>query len=86
MTVHFLLSLVVNVVHRVGHQIAAPVEYHDRCQMETWAKTDSTPDMFPEYRCLPNHLFTTVKNHRVLFQAAARAVQGRDEAGGCGSP
>ena len=49
---HFLLSLVVNVVHRVGHQIAAPVEYHDRCQMETWAKTDSTPDMFPEYRCL----------------------------------
>ena len=52
MTVRFLLSLVVNVVHRVGHQIAAPVEYHDRCQMETWAKTDSTPDMFPEYRCL----------------------------------
>ena len=37
---------------KVGHQIAAPVEYHDRCQMETWAKTDSTPDMFPEYRCL----------------------------------
>ena len=36
----------------MGHQIAAPVEYHDRCQMETWAKTDSTPDMFPEYRCL----------------------------------
>ena len=82
---HILLSLVVNVVHRVGHQIAAPVEYHDRCQMETWAKTDSTPDMFPEYRCLPNYLFTTVKDHRVLFQAAARAVQGRDEAGGCGS-
>ena len=40
-------------IHRVGHQIAAPVEYHDRCQMETWAKTDSTPDMFPEYRLLP---------------------------------
>ena len=50
----FVLNLVVNVLHRVGHQIAAPVEYHDRCQMETWAKTDSTPDMFPEYRCLPN--------------------------------
>ena len=43
------------VFYRVGHQIAAPVEYHDRCQMETWAKTDSTPDMFPEYRCPTQH-------------------------------
>ena len=49
----YALTMVLNVVHRVGHQIAAPVEYHDRCQMETWAKTDSTPDMFPEYRCPP---------------------------------
>ena len=66
-TVCFLLSSLVNVVHRVGHQIAAPVEYHDRCQMETWAKTDSTPDMFPEYRCLPHCFLTMVNNHGVLF-------------------
>lgn len=41
---------------RVGHQIAAPSTYHDRCQMETFEKTDSTPDMFPEYR-QPSGLF-----------------------------
>jgi len=46
---------------RVGHQIAAPVEYHDRCQMETWAKTDSTPDMFPEYRQPPGQFKAGMK-------------------------
>lgn len=34
---------------RVGHQIAATSEYHDRCLMETYLETDTTPDMFPEY-------------------------------------
>eukprot|EP00092_Neocalanus_flemingeri_P026455 GFUD01028676.1.p1 GENE.GFUD01028676.1~~GFUD01028676.1.p1 ORF type:complete len:766 (+),score=253.03 GFUD01028676.1:56-2353(+) len=40
----------------VGHQIAAAPDYHDRCQMETYLETDSTPDMFPEYR-LPTGTF-----------------------------
>eukprot|EP00090_Calanus_glacialis_P032340 TRINITY_DN53588_c0_g1_i1.p1 TRINITY_DN53588_c0_g1~~TRINITY_DN53588_c0_g1_i1.p1 ORF type:complete len:772 (-),score=281.52 TRINITY_DN53588_c0_g1_i1:542-2857(-) len=35
---------------KVGHQIAATPDYHDRCLMETYLETDSTPDMFPEYR------------------------------------
>jgi len=35
---------------KVGHQIAATPEYHDRCLMESYLETDSTPDMFPEYR------------------------------------
>jgi len=35
---------------KVGHQIAATNDYHDRCMMETYLETDSTPDMFPEYR------------------------------------
>ena len=62
-------------IHRVGHQIAAPVEYHDRCQMETWAKTDSTPDMFPEYRC-PS--ITVVK---ISFFAPFRQPPGQFKAG-----
>jgi len=35
---------------KVGHQIAATDEYDARCLMETYLDTDSTPDMFPEYR------------------------------------
>jgi len=35
---------------KVGHQIAATDEYDARCLMETYLETDSTPDMFPEYR------------------------------------
>lgn len=35
---------------RVGHQIEASQEYHDRCALETYLDTDCTTDMFPEYR------------------------------------
>jgi len=42
---------------RVGHQIAATSEYHDRCLMENFLDTDTTPDMFPEYP-LPQTNFT----------------------------
>jgi len=35
---------------RVGHQIEASQQYHDKCAMETYLDTDCTPDMFPEYR------------------------------------
>jgi len=41
---------------RVGHQIEASQEYHDRCSMETYLPTDTTPDMFPEY-IQPNGTF-----------------------------
>ena len=35
---------------KVGHQISASQSYHDRCMLDTLLPTDSTPDMFPEYR------------------------------------
>lgn len=38
---------------RVGHQIAATPAYHDRCVMETYEETDTTAEMFPEYRLPP---------------------------------
>jgi len=42
---------------RVGHQIAATSDYHDRCLMENLLDTDTTPDMFPEYP-QPSGVFT----------------------------
>ena len=39
----------------MGHQISAGQAYHDRCLTETFLTTDSTPDMFPEYRQPPGH-------------------------------
>jgi len=38
---------------KVGHQISASQPYHDRCMLESYLTTDSTADMFPEYRQPP---------------------------------
>merc|ERR1719347_110686 len=38
---------------KVGHQISASQSYHDRCTVESYLTTDSTADMFPEYRQPP---------------------------------
>ena len=40
---------------KVGHQISASQSYHDRCTVESYLTTDSTADMFPEYRQPPGH-------------------------------
>merc|ERR1719397_2279823 len=50
---------VATVVDITGRRLQ--LAYHDRCQMETWAKTDSTPDMFPEYRQPPGQFKAGMK-------------------------
>jgi len=46
---------------RVGHQISASQAYHDRCMLESYLTTDSTADMFPEYRQPPGQFKTGMK-------------------------
>merc|ERR1719438_273226 len=46
---------------RVGHQISASQAYHDRCMLETYLRTDSTADMFPEYRQPPGQFKAGMK-------------------------
>ena len=43
---------------KVGHQISASQAYHDRCMLDTFLPTDSSPDMFPEYRQPPGQFKT----------------------------
>ena len=54
-TSHTVVMDVAGWARRVGHQISAGQAYHDRCLTETFLTTDSTPDMFPEYRQPPGH-------------------------------
>ena len=46
---------------KVGHQISASQTYHDRCTVESYLTTDSTADMFPEYRQPPGQFKAGMK-------------------------
>ena len=46
---------------KVGHQVSASQSYHDRCMLESYLTTDSTADMFPEYRQPPGQFKTGMK-------------------------
>ena len=49
---------------KVGHQISASQAYHDRCMLDTFLPTDSSSDMFPEYRQPPGQFKTGIERRR----------------------